>query len=1063
MTTAPPLKCPFPENSPEGGAPPSFDPESPVGSLIDTWAPCLEPGGDHSVSSVHHLFEAHVALSPNALALLFGEERVTYGELNIRANRLAHTLMGLGVAPDVLVAVALERSPWMIVALLAVLKAGGAYLPLDPGYPPERLAFMLEDSGCRILLTQEKLRQLLSGQLRHLLCLDTDRDAIAHQPEGNPLRAASPESLAYVMYTSGSTGKPKGCMIPHRAVVRLVRNSDYIRITPSDRFLQYAPVSFDAATFEIWGALLNGSCLVVFPPHPPSLEELGVFIQSRGITVLWLTASLFHLMVDHELESLAGVRRLLAGGDVLSPFHVRKFLGTLCPGQLLINGYGPTEGTTFTCCHPMDAATVISGGVPIGRPISNTTVFILDERNRPTLPGVPGELHIGGVGLARGYLNRPELTAERFIPDPFSADPGARLYKTGDLASYRPDGVVEFLGRMDHQVKIRGFRIEPGEIEAALVAHPGVRDVVVLARSDGGGEKRLVAYVVPAMKEPSPGELRAFLKMSLPDYMLPAAYLLLPAFPLTPNGKIDRAALPEPASHVPEQGGVLPRDPLEEILVTLWGGLLHQECVGIHDNFFELGGHSLLATQLTSRLRDSLGMEIPVRQIFEAPTVAELAEYLRATREGGGHEQEEVTARHIPHAPRDRELPLSFAQQRLWFLDQLEGPSPTYNIPVVLDFSGELDQDALNRAFSEIVRRHEVLRSRLVMRGGEPVQVIGPPLPLILPVIELRGGADPEDEARRLAHQEAVTPFDLAEDQPLRMRLLRRGESAWTLLLTLHHGAADGWSIPLLFRELSLLYGAFREGGASPLPDLEVQYADFAVWQRGWLTKERRNRQLHYWQRRLAGVPDCLNLPADQPRPSRQSHRGGVVPFTVESHLVAGLHELGRREGATLFMTLLAAWATLFFRYSGEDDLVIGSPVANRTQRRVEELIGFFVNTLALRSDLSGDPSFAELLSRTRQSCLDAYAHQEIPFEMIVESLGVTRNLAHGPLFQILFVLQNTDGDLPTLPELAITLAGGESTTAKFDLTISMTEIDGALATTLEYATDLSTGGPLSG
>ena len=1014
----------------------------------DTAAPLPE-------KCVHQLFEAQVEESPDAVAVLYQDESLTYAELNVRANQLAHALIERGVGPDAPVAIALERSSEMIVALLAILKSGGTYVPLDPEYPTKRLAFMLEDSGARILITRESLFLRLPRSVEHTLCLDSEAAAIARQPESNPNQPVAPENLAYIIYTSGSTGKPKGCLIQHRSVVRLVKNTNYVVITPSDLFLQFAPISFDAATFEIWGALLNGAGLVVFSPRIPTPEELGAFIGSRGITILWLTASLFHLMVDHELQSLTGVRQILAGGDFLSAPHVRKFLEILPPGHRFINGYGPTESTTFACCHLMNGSSVIEGQVPIGKPISNTTLFILDGSLRPVPLGVPGELHIGGAGLARGYLNRPELTAEKFIPDPFSDAPGARLYKTGDLVRYRPDGNIEFLGRMDHQVKIRGFRIELGEIEAALAAHPGVREVLVITGSDADGEKRLVAYVVPVADRPAPGELRTFLKMTLPDYMLPAAFVFLKALPLTPNGKIDRKALPEPDACTSASTGTAPRNPLEEVLVGLWATLLHQPGIGIHDNFFELGGHSLLATRLTSRLRDALEMDIPVRRLFEFPTVAGLADWIHIIQQGDAHGQEEAAARLISPAPRDREPPLSFAQQRLWFLHQLEGPSSTYNIPLVLELAGPLDLEALNRAFSEIIRRHEVLRSRLLLRGDEPIQLVSPAGVVTLPVVDLRESTDPEMEAHELARREAADPFDLARDEPLRLRLLRRGESAWTLLLTLQHVAADGWSLAILFRELAILYGAFREGKPSPLPELGIQYADYAVWQRGWLTGERRNRQLHYWQSHLAGAPDCLNLPTDRSRPPRQSHQGGTVAFAVDALLTAELHDLGRRSGATLFMTLLAAWAILLSRYSGEEDLVIGSPVANRTQSAVEPLIGFFVNTLALRADLSGNPPFLELLARLRHTCLDAYAHQELPFEILVESLGVTRNLAHAPLFQIMFILQNADPAAPLLPGLDVTLAESEGVTAKFDLTLSVTELHGGLTATLEYALDL--------
>ncbi|MFN6251922.1 MAG: condensation domain-containing protein, partial [Acetobacteraceae bacterium] len=660
---------------------------------------------------------------------------------------------------------------------------------------------------------------------------------------------------------------------------------------------------------------------------------------------------------------------------------------------------------------------------------------------------------------------------EKFIADPFSDKPGARLYKSGDLVRYRPDGNLEFLGRMDHQVKIRGYRIELGEIEAALRSHPGVADALVLAGPEPGASQggqtnqRLIAYLIPSQPGESleagalGSELRAHLKRTLPEYMVPGAWVVLEAFPLTPNGKIDRRALPEPELGT-TQGRVAPRDALEEIVAGLWGTVLHQSPPGINENFFELGGHSLLATQLVSRIRDALGVSVPVRWLFEAPTVGELAQRLRPMLGGSDTQaQEDATAQTdgatIVAVSREQALPLSFAQQRLWFLDQLEGPGATYNMPAAIEFTGLLNIEALNDALSEIVRRHEPLRTCLVLHEGEPVQIIAPAQPLSLALIDLRECDDPAAQAQRLARIEALVPFDLAREAPLRAQLLQRQDTAWTLLLTLHHSAADGWSVAIFVRELVALYGAYLQGQASPLPELVIQYADFAQWQRAWLSGERLEREQRYWRAQLAGVPECINLAGDHSRPQRQSYRGASVAFSVDATLTAGLQALSRRSGATLFMTLLAAWAGVLGRYSAQDDIVIGSPVANRTQSATEALIGFFVNTLALRADLSGNPNFLELLSRLRHTCLEAYAHQELPFESLVESIGVSRSLAHAPVFQVMFVLQNNAQEELVLPGLATVMSKSESTVAKFDLTLNIAEVNGELAATLEYATDL--------
>ena len=1016
---------------------------------------------------VHSLFERQAEATPDAPALVFDDEMLSYGELNARANQLAHALIELGVTPDAPVAITLERSPAMIVALLATLKAGGAYVPLDPDYPAERLAFMLEDSGARLLLTQEPLRERLARTVAQIVCLDTEHERFARQPRTNPECTVSAHHLAYVIYTSGSTGRPKGVAVEHRSI------SDhcdaiqvFFELSPNDRVLQFAALSFDASVEQILPTLCSGATLLLPPHRLMSPEALSRFLTEHQFTVADLPPTFFEQWLSQPSFSLkhSSLRLLLVGGDALPVRLTSRWYEALQENKeniRLLNGYGPTEATVTATFY--DIPEGLSGAlVPIGRPLPRRATYILDRHQKPTPIGVPGQLHIGGAGLARGYLNRPELTAEKFIPNPFSETAGERLYKTGDLARYRADGNIEFLGRLDHQVKIRGFRIELGEIEAALAAQPAIREAVVTARGEGT-ERQLVAYVVAQADgeaKPNVVELRSALRASLPDYMVPAAWVFLPALPLTPNGKVDRKALPEPERQGSSLEGAGPRDALEEILVGLWGTVLKQPVLGIDDNFFELGGHSLLATQLVSRLRDALGVTVPVRWLFEAPSVAELADRLRPALAGEAAVESAVesAARHIPIAPRDQPLPLSFAQQRLWFLDQLEGPSPTYNIPGALDLSGSLDYQALRFALAEIVRQHEVLRTCLVAQDGVPVQRILPAVPASsfpLPVIDLRQCADPGGEAKRLADREALTPFDLARESGLRATLLWREEAAWTLLLTLHHSAADGWSIGILIRELVALYNAFREGRPSPLPELAIQYADFALWQRGYLSGARLQRQLEFWRQRLAGVPDCLNLPGDRPRPARQSYRGDTLAFSLEPALTAELKELSRRSGATLFMTLLSAWASLLGRYSGEEDLVIGIPIANRTHSAIEPLIGFFVNTLALRADLSGEPSFLEVLSRVRHTCLEAYAHQELPFESLVESLDVPRNLAHAPLFQVMFALQNNAEESLALPGLEIAFAGSEAAVAKFDLTLSMGEADGALHASVEYATDL--------
>ncbi len=1425
---------------------------------------------------IHQLFEAQVEKTPLSVAVVFENQQLTYHQLNQRANQLAHHLQSLGVQPEVLVGICVERSLEMVVGLLGILKAGGAYVPLDPNYPQQRLSYMLADSGVEVLLSQQSLLESLPEHQAQVVCLDSDWGAIEQHTQDNLDVGVCPDNLAYVIYTSGSTGKPKGVSIIHQGVVRLVKETNYASLTCQEVFLQLAPISFDASTFEIWGSLLNGAKLVVMYAHTPTLEEIAGVIEKYQVTTLWLTAALFHLMEEQQLEKLKSVRQLLAGGDVLSPLHVEKVIKFL-PECQLINGYGPTENTTFTCCYLVKQSRLNRTSVPIGRPIANTQIYILDSNLQPVPIGVPGELYIGGDGLARGYLNRPELTQEKFIPNPFDK---SKLYKTGDLARYLPDGNIEFLGRLDHQVKIRGFRIEPGEIEAALVKQPAVRETIVLAREDNPGNKRLVAYVVPnldyqdsqaqtcgtqsqaeqisewqqlfnetytqptsepdstfniigwndsytgqpipqeqmrqwvdytveqillrhpkrvleigcgsglllwrisphcshylgtdisqqaldyieqqrrnlpgdwsnvrlcqktaddfegieqeafdavilnsvvqyfpsidyliavlegAVKAVKPGgfifvgdirslpllealhadielhkassslprkeswqrvqknlkeeqelvidpafftalkqhipqishvqiqlqrgryhneltrfryevilqlggevspvvepqfldwqqaqltlpairqrlvdtqpeilvirrvpnarvqtqvklvelitsdeelatvgnlrsalreitqedaiepeefwdlshelaydvyvnwsddeapgcydvvfqqalpapmpnrvlpifgetsqvrpwstyannplqgklirqlvpQLRSFAKEILPDYMIPSAFVILEALPLTPNGKIDRKALPAPDGEIiREHEYVAPRTTNEEIIANLFASVLGVQNVGIHDNFFELGGHSLLATQLISRLREAFSLKIPLRAVFESPTVAQLDQTLTQLRTTNSR----LSLPPIQPREADREqLPLSWAQERLWFLNQLEGPSATYNMPGAIRITGNFDINALQKTLSEIVRRHEVLRTSLQNVNGTPMQVIHPQVTININVVDLQQLLDTERET--VLHQqvqlEAITPFNLEMAPLIRCSLLQLDSSEYVLLLTMHHIVSDGWSMGVFIQELSSLYQASCAGKPSPLAELPIQYADFAVWQRQWLSGKILQNQLNYWLSQLAGAPELLQLPTDRPRPTVQTYRGTNQSFTLNTDLTQKLQTLSRESGTTLFMTLLAAFATLLYRYSGQSDILIGSPIANRNRSEIESLIGFFVNTLVLRTRFEDNPSFEKLLARVRETTLKAYEHQDIPFEQVVEALQPQRSLSHSPLFQVMFVLQNAPMGEVELPGVTLSDFNQESTIAKFDLTLSISETDQGLVGVWKYNTDLFDG-----
>jgi amino acid adenylation domain-containing protein len=1423
-------------------------------------------------SSIDEQFEEIAARWPESAALSQGELRLSYAELDGRANRLAHWLRGQGVGPEVCVGVSLERSPELVVAVLGILKAGGAYVPLDPEYPAERLRFMLEDSGVVLVLTELSLeRSIAAGapDAVRVVALETIADEVSEHPSDRMGSGAGPETLAYVIYTSGSTGLPKGVAVPHRAVLRLVKNTDFIDITSDDVFFGYAPVGFDASTLELWGPLLNGSRLELAPAGRLSLEELGGAIRRGGVTTLWLTAGLFHQMVEQQLGALEGIRYLLAGGDVLSVPHVSRARESL-PATVLINGYGPTENTTFSCCHRIEGELV--GSVPIGRPIANSTAYVLDAGMQPVPVGVVGDLYVGGDGLARGYVNRPELTVERFVAHPFR--PGERLYRTGDIARWNAMGELEFLGRSDAQVKIRGFRIEPGEVESALLSHREVREAAVVVHGEAES-KQLVAYVVASADkaegdgagvepeagaqvstwqelyedlyraestdarfdivgwnssytgQPIPAEemgewldgrvqrlralgakrvleigcgtglilyrlapdveryvgadfsveslarvrrvvdadaalahvellhreatelegleggafdlvilnsvvqyfpgldylrrvidgalrvlepggriffgdvrslplletmhgsvelaraepeasvaelqlrvraavageaellvdpaffpalasqdarigavevqqmrgwahneltrfrydvvlevagaaqpelpvvewldwrgettlesvrerigqgadavglrgvpnarleadvatldllaatsgedattveqlrervaerlhqsgggidpeglwtlgaelglaaavgvsgadgradavfvrdgelrparlltvasagssdrphprgrlafandplrqrraerlvprLREHLTARLPDYMVPGAIVLLDALPLTPNGKLDRRALPVPDRGRDHLGDLIaPRTPLQLQLAGIFGEVLSLDEVGVNDDFFHLGGHSLLATQAVSRLRSALGVELPLRAFFEAPTVAELAERLEPLlRDGAG-----TAVTPVVRVPRDGPLPLSYSQQRLWFLQRMEPGSVAYNMAYATRLVGDLDGGALSWALGEVVRRHEVLRTTFVERDGEPVQRIAEPGAFRLTVesLEDRDEAGREAELARRLVVERRWVFDLSAGPLLRASLLRLGAGEHMLLLNVHHSVSDGVSMGVLARELEVLYAARLRGEHSPLPELAVQYADYAAWQRNYLSGELLTSQLGYWKRQLAGVP-VLELPTDRPRPALQSFRGAAHTVVLSADLSLALKELGRREDATPFMTLLAAFQLVLGRWSGQDDFAVGTPVAGRTRAETEPLIGFFLNNLVLRAELTEDPSFRALLGRVRETTLGAFAHQEIPFERLLEELQPPRDLGRTPLFQVLFnLIPLSEADRLRLEGVESRAVGQGDPEAKFDLTLYATEGD-RIRLRLVYNTDL--------
>ncbi len=960
---------------------------------------------------VHEVFEEQVERTPEAVAVVFAGEQLSYRELNGRANQVAHYLRAIGVGPEVCVGLYAERSLEVLIGLLGILKAGGAYVPLEPQNPKERMAFMLGDTRAPVLLAQKCMAERLPAHGGRTVYLDELLAGPNPGAAGNLASLADPDNLAYVIYTSGSTGQPKGVAMRHQPLLNLIGWQIRHFGSAARRTAQFASLGFDASFQEIFSTWCAGGTLVVVAEElrrdPNSLWQI---IGDQQIERLFLPT----VMLQHLAEAAAErdawpatIQEILPAGEQLRITPQVVSLFKALPDCVLVNLYGPSETHVATAQVLREAPSDWPPLPPIGRPIDNTCAYVLDGGGQPVPIGRPGEVYLGGDCLARGYVGRPELTAERFVPDPFSLAGGGRLYKTGDSGRYRADGTIEFLGRVDSQVKIRGFRVELGEIESALSAQAGVAAAVLAVREEGPAGRRLVAYVVKvAGTDSSEVELKGQLRNQLPDYMVPSRIVFLEQLPLTFNGKVDRKALPAPGDGVwDEKQDALPRNQTEELLVGIWREVLGTEKVGIHDGFFELGGHSLLAISAITRIRKIFQLEVPLKALFENPTVAGFCKHV----ERHGAEIGQLLSPDIERANRAAPLPLSYAQERLWFIDQLEPNSAAYNMPGALRIEGRLDVGALERAINEIIRRHESLRTVFQMSPEGPVQVIGDYEGQALPMVDLGGlpAGVREQVGRELTGEESRRPFDLSRGPLVRVRLLRLGPAEQVLLYTLHHIMSDGWSGGVVNRELGILYEAFAEGKMSPLPELPVQYADFAVWQRGWLQGEVLEKQVSYWKEQLAGVSP-LELATDHPRPATQSFNGAAQEIKIDAATVEALKRLGAEQGVTLYMTLLAGFQVLLSRYSGQEDIVVGSPIANRTREEVEGLIGFFVNTLVLRTDLSGDPTVSALLERVRKASLGAFEHQDLPFEILVKELQPERDLSRNPVFQVMFALQNT-------------------------------------------------------
>jgi amino acid adenylation domain-containing protein len=1007
--------------------------------------------------TLHARFESAARARPTATAVTCGDDALTYAELNTRANRLARRLRTLGVGAESRVGLCAERSAELMVGILAILKAGGAYVPLDPSYPIERLAYMAEDSAVRVVLAQAHLLDRVPVDGLSIVALEEDLSDESGEDLGVTLDS---ENLAYVIYTSGSTGRPKGVGVTHANVLRLFSSTEkWFSFSERDVWTLFHSYAFDFSVWEMWGALLHGGRLVVVPwdvsrdPH-----AFRALLARERVTSLSQTPSAFRALAqadERAAEPLDALRFVVFGGEALQFESLRGWLDRYGPARpRLVNMYGITETTVHVTYHAVTGKELRKPGLgsAIGVPIPDLRTFVLDAAGQPLPVGVPGELCVGGAGPARGYLGRPALTAERFIPDAFSGVPGARLYRSGDLARWMADGTLEYLGRIDQQVKVRGFRIELGEIEAALLAHPSVAQTAVIVRGDGD-DAALAAYVVPTAGSVDAPALKDALRQHLPEYMVPAAFVAMDRLPLTSNGKLDRRALPEPGAAGAVDAGThaAPRTPTEELLAGIWAEVLRLEHVGAESDFFELGGHSLRATQVMARVQEAFGVTIPLRALFEGPTVHALAARIDAARD----EDAPAVAPIVP-VGRGRPLPLSFAQQRLWFIDRMRPGLPWYNVGIGARLRGALDVPALERALGEIVRRHETLRTVFSVDGDAPVQHVLPFAPPALERAELGDVAtgEREDAVDRWMTVTADHPFDLARGPLFRASLLRVADDDHTLVLSMHHVVSDGWSTGVLFRELGALYDAFRRGEPSPLPELAVQYADYAAWQREQLSGERLDAQIAWWRRELAGANTRLELPADRPPPPVQGFRGGVETFAVDEETGAAVRALARREGATLFMALLAAFQVYLSRASGQADLLVGTPIAGRTRREVEPLIGFFVNTLALRLDLSDDPTFSTVLARVREASLGAYAHQDLPFERLVEELKVERDLSRSPLVQVMFALRDAGEGALALPGLQAEVVGAGTGTVRQDLMLTMVDEGAGFTGLLEYAAD---------
>ena len=1033
---------------------------------------------------IHQLFEEQVKKTPQALAVVYDNQQLTYEELNQQANKIARYLQRLGVKPDVSVGICVERSLVAAIAILGTLKAGGVCVPLDPTYPPERLAFMLNDSQAPVILTQTRWKSLLEGNFAHrLIVLDEDGEEIAKESENNPQVEVAADNLAYIIYTSGSTGTPKGTIVPHRSLTNLIEHHQ-AKMATGIGVLQFASLSFDVSYHEISVAWGFGGTLYIIPEcDRKDLDKLIHLLANNPVGKVFLPVSLWQQLAEiygEQVHLFNNIQEAIACGEQLQITQPMIKLFKRLENCTLYNFYGPTEAdlvTAYTFSEKPDEWPIYP---PIGKAAVNVQVYLLDSNLQPVPIGVPGELYVSGNGLARGYLNRADLTNQKFLPNPFRRSRGAgeqgsrgveeklqqsfpsasseRLYKTGDLARYLPDGNIEFLGRIDDLVKVRGFRVELGEVEAVLSRHPQINQAVAKVHGESAREKYLVAYFVPIPGESVTVEqLRTFLTEQLPDYMIPSAFVEMESFPLTPNGKVNRRALPEPTTNRPElsQTFVEPRTPTEEILAGIWRDVLGLERVGIYDNFFDLGGHSLLATQVIALTRKAFGIELPLLSLFESPAIAPLAQKIAIANQP---DCQELSLKRLPS--QDEPIPISLTQLELWFFDQFYPDSSIYNLPLVYRITGALNEKALSESLREIVQRHETLRSTFQVKNGQVVYAVVNEPVFDFSVIDLRHlpATERETQATQQAEKEIKHPFDLARGSLLRSKLWRLDEQEYLFIAVTHHIVADGWSFSVLTQELAKVYEAFCEGKPSPLTELPIKYTDFAQWQRQWLQGEVLESQLQFWQKHLGISPPILQLPTDYPRPPVRTFKSAGQPIILSKKLTDALKALSQQEGVTLFMTLLAAFQTLLFSYTRQENIIVSSALANRTRVETEGLIGFFVNLLPFCTNLEGNPSFRELLGRVREVALGVYAHQEMPLIKLIEKLQPVRDSSYTLINQVMFVFQNTPEDNLEFANLTLKeqfIARDTKDTAEFDLELTLEETSTGIEGLLVYRIDL--------